>query len=423
MMIDSSEARVFHREVEHHLRDELLPFWIARCRDDRYGGFLTHFDAAGNDTGVDEKSLISQTRTLYSMSLAHRSGLGQGRCAELARHGLEFLLEKMWDQEAGGFLWMVDRRGRPLDARKVVYGQSFAIYALSEYTRATGEPIGRSYAERTFELLNRKARDARWGGYFEMFDPAWNLAGPGSAGGDRKSFDVHMHLMEAFTSLFRVTRAIDHAAALVEVMGVLCEHMLHPEFKTAMAQFYPDWRPASQIKFDIIWGRDRYAQGGAKANALDTTSFGHNTEFAWLWLRARDALEPDAPFSEKVAKIALDHTVRNGIDEAYGGVFVEGSHGGGVYDTTKEFWQQAEVMVGLLEGASRFKENTYWEAYKNVHRFVFDKVIDHAVGEWRPLLTREGSPIWSHLGDSWKVNYHTIRAMVRCSTSLSLLCI
>ena len=35
-------------ECTHHLTEELLPFWLDRCRDEQYGGFLTHFDEDGN---------------------------------------------------------------------------------------------------------------------------------------------------------------------------------------------------------------------------------------------------------------------------------------------------------------------------------------------------------------------------------------
>lgn len=92
---------------------------------------------------------------------------------------------------------------------------------------------------------------------------------------------------------------------------------------------------------------------------------------------------------------------------------MEGPHSGGVYDLEKEFWQQAEVMIGLLDACLLFRKERYWESYKNVHRFVFNKVINRNVGEWYPLLSREGEPIWTHMGHSWKINYHTVRAMVQ----------
>ena len=56
------EVIKFRDEARHHLENELLPFWTTRMTDHQNGGYLTHFDRNGNDTGEDEKSLIAQDR-------------------------------------------------------------------------------------------------------------------------------------------------------------------------------------------------------------------------------------------------------------------------------------------------------------------------------------------------------------------------
>ena len=399
-------------EAYHHLVNELLPFWVSRMKDEVNGGFITHFDVNGNDSGEDEKSLIAQTRSIYTLSSAHRAGYGEGKLAELAKHGVDFLLDKMWDKEFGGFYWMMDRKGNVKIAKKIIYGQSFAIYSLSEYTLATGDKRGTEYACQVFDLLQKYAADTMYGGYWEMFNRDWTLCGPGSQGGDRKTLDVHMHLMEAFTTLYECTGLEVHRRKLLEVIDILLNRIIHPVYKTGIPQFYKDWTVAPQIKFDIVWGWDRFSEDGQKGNATDNTCYGHNAEFAWLFLHALEILKEDPlKYTDLIRKI-LDHTVDNGIDTEYGGVFVEGPHSGGVYDREKEFWQQAEVLTGLLDGSILLRDDKYWEAYKNVHRFVFEKVINKNVGEWYPLLTRRGEPIWTHMGHSWKINYHTVRAMV-----------
>lgn len=408
-------------EVEHHLTKELLPFWLNRCKDEKYGGFTTHFDANGNDTGEDQKSLIAQARTVFTMSSAHRAGYGDGACAEFASHGVDFLFNKMWDEKHDGFFWTVDRKGDVQIDKKIVYGLSFAIYALSEYTLATGDSRGIEYAKKTFDLLQKYGADIMYGGYFEMFERNWDLCGPGSGGGDRKTLDAHMHLMEAFTTLYECSRESVHQRKLKEIITLLKTRILHPEFATGIPQFWEDWSVAPQIKFDIVWGWDRFAEGGQKPNADDNTSYGHNVEFAWLLMHALDIMgEAIEPFQEIILK-QLNHALAHGIDYEYGGVYVEGSHSGGVYDMEKEFWQQAEVMIGMLEACIRFDLEKYWPAYENVHRFVFDKMIDHNVGEWKPLLTREGEPIWTHMSHSWKVNYHSVRAAIQSIKRLNKL--
>lgn len=421
MRIDRDQVSGCLDECRKHFTTELLPFWLDRCKDDVNGGFITHFDKDGKDTGEDEKSALAQLRTVYSMSAAHRAGFGGGRCAEYARHGVDFLIEKVWDKQHGGFYWTTNRKGEVAIDKKIMYGLSFGMYAMAEYTLATGDPRGQEYAEKTFDLVKKYAADTMYGGYFEMFERNWDLCGPGPQGGDRKTLDVHMHLMEAFTTLYECTGKSIHRRTLLEDIDLLFTRILHPKYATGIPQFTVDWKVAPQIKFDIVWGWDRFAEGGAKPNAEDNTSAGHNVEFAWLLAHATDVLGSGWDDYEKIIKKAMDHGRDNGIDPEFGGVYTEGPHAGGVYDMEKEFWQQAEVMIGMLEGCLRFGPAEYWPSYLNVHRFVFDKMIHHPVGEWWPLTTREGQPIWTHMSHSWKVNYHTIRCMIECIRRLKKL--
>jgi mannose 2-epimerase len=421
MTLDYETLAACRDEAVQHLTTELLPFWLDRCRDDAGGGFLTHFDRDGNPTGEMEKSLIAQARTVYTMASAHRAGYGGGKCGEFARHGVDFLIDAMWDEAAGGFCWMTDCDGRVTMDGKIVYGQSFAIYALSEYTLATGDSRGVEYAERTFDLLQKHAADTFRGGYFEMFGPDWQLAGPGPAGGDRKTLDAHMHLMEAFTTLYECTGASLHRRKLIEDIGTVTERMLHPDHGTGIPQFAANWRVLPPIKFDVIWGWDRFPEGGERPKAADNTCYGHNVELAWLLAHAVEVLGEPMESQRDVLHKLYEHAVVNGIDREHGGVFVEGPHEGGVYDTEKEFWQQAEALIGLLDACLIFGPDEFWPAYENVHRFVFDKVIQHDVGEWWPLLTRTGEPIWTHMSHAWKVNYHTVRAMIQSITRLEKL--
>ena len=416
--MNNDEIKALKEEAENHLVNELLPFWTARTRDDVNGGFITHFDRDGKDTGEDEKSLIAQARSLYTFSSAHRAGYGNGKFLEFARHGADFLLGKMWDREHGGFYWMMDRKGNVKIDWKIIYGHSFAIYSLSEYTLATGDQRGIEYAEKTFDLIQKYCVDTMYGGYQEMFRRDWTLCGPGSQGGDRKTLDVHMHLMEAFTTLYECSGKDVHRRKLLEDIDLLVNRLIHPLYKTGIPQFFKDWSVAPQIKFDIIWGWDRFSEEGQKGNATDNTCYGHNAELAWLMIHALNILKTDPASRSDLFRTIFDHTINNGIDYEFGGVYVEGPHSGGVYDREKEFWQQAEVLIGLLDAVIMFRDQKYLDAYKNVHRFVFDKMINKGVGEWYPLMTRRGEPVWTHMGHSWKINYHTVRSMIQSISRL-----
>ncbi len=415
------ELKQYRDEALFHLNHELLPFWTDRMIDKENGGYITHFDKDGKDTGEDEKSLIAQTRCLFTISSAIRAGYDTGNYLELAKHGADFIINHMWDTEHGGFFWMVDRKGNVKIDKKILYGLSFSMYALSEYTLATGDKRGIEYAEKVFDLIQKYCVDSYYGGYYEMFSHDWILAGPGSAGGDRKTLDVHMHLMEAFTTLYEATKKNVHRRKLLEDIEILLHRMMHPDYKTGIPQFWANWEIAPQIKFDIIWGWDRYTEEGEKNNATDNTCYGHNAEFAWLFIHALKILEKDKEEYRNLFRTIFDHSVDHGVDSEYGGVYVEGPHAGGVSDKEKEFWQQAEVMIGVLDASILFGDDKFWDAYKNIHTFVFEKVINKGVGEWYPLLNRKGDPIWTHMSHSWKINYHSVRAMVQSINRLNKL--
>jgi mannobiose 2-epimerase len=252
--MNTEEVSRFRDEAESHLVNELLPFWTSRMVDEKNGGYITHFDKDGKDTGEDEKSLIAQARCLYTVASAHRAGYGEGKFAAIASHGADFMINKMWDRDQEGFYWMMDRKGNVKTDKKIIYGQSFAIYALSEYTLATGEKRGIEYAGKVFDFVQKYCTDTMYGGYREMFERDWTLRGPGSAGGDRKTLDVHMHLMEAFTTLYECTGSDVHRRKLLEVIELLLKRINHPKYRTGIPQFFNDWTIAPQIKFEIIWG-------------------------------------------------------------------------------------------------------------------------------------------------------------------------
>jgi mannobiose 2-epimerase len=68
----------------------------------------------------------------------------------------------------------------------------------------------------------------------------------------------------------------------------------------------------------------------------------------------------------------------------------------------------------MLDGCLVFGMEPYWRAYEAVHRFVFDKMVNREVGEWWPLLSRDGhTRIWTHMSHSWKINYHSVRSMIQ----------
>ena len=413
MKPDKTRLAELADRTEAYLTETLLPFWLDNSPDREVGGFLTYFDRDGKPTGETEKTFLMQIRMLFTMASAHRAGYGGGRCAELAKMGAQFLLEHYWDDENEGWIWIADRYGKPTFTGKIGYGQCFAIYAFSEYFLATGDPRGREAAERTYAAVMKHMADSQHGGYFQIMAPDWTpLTGPRS-GGDRKSMDVHMHMMEALTTFYEMTGHPTHLRRLVEVIDLINGRLLHPVHRTGYIQYAADFTPLPAILFDVEWGRDA-APADGDARPLNYTSYAHNVEFAWLLLHAADVMGLPRETYGDVVRANCAHCVKYGIDREYGGVFVEGPHDGPATITEKQFWQHAEVLVAMLDALALFGDEMYWDAFENVYDFVFTKFVNMpAGGEWYERVDQQGNPIDDALGHAWKISYHTVRSIIQ----------
>jgi mannobiose 2-epimerase len=407
-------------EMQDHFRDELLPFWLTHGVDTKFGGYLTYLDRQGNPTGETVKTLVCQTRMIYTYSSLHRAGLGGGKALEIAQQGVEFLIDHFWDDKYTGWFWTTEQDGTPLNDNKIAYGHSFAMYALSEYGMASGDLRGMEWASKTYETMQSLASDNLNGGFYEFFQRDWQKRPKGRGGGDRKSLDVHMHLMEAFTNLYEASGAPIYKEKTLEVVDLLFRHMIHPQTGTGIAQFSPDWQPQRAIIFDNVWGSDREADG-SEGRPLDNTSYGHNVEFGWLLNHTINILGLDrAAYADRLRKL-YDHCLKYGIDWKRGGVYCEGQHDGPPREKNKEFWQQAEAMVAMLDALATFGDEKYLDAYENIHRFVFDLMIAHDVGEWLPLFDENNNLLRDYMAHAWKINYHTVRCVRECERRLSKL--
>jgi mannobiose 2-epimerase len=401
-------------EIRDHLINGIIPFWLENGIDLVHGGYLTGFDGKGIPSRNTDKYVVTQTRMIWGFSQFCRAFPDELRFREAATQGVDFFLKYFWDPINGGVNWSVTREGKTIDDAKLVYGQSFAIYALSEYTLATGDQRGLAHAERIFELLQLYAADTLNGGYFENIESDWRLAGGGSAAGDRKSLDIHMHLMEAFSTLYLCSKKEIHARKLEEVINLILERMISKESGCGRNQFSPRFEPIPAINIDRTWNAERKT-GEIVREPTDTTSYGHNIELLWLLNRAGEVLGKPADYFDAAGRRLAEHTLAFGLDREYGGVYRDGPHDGPALIQDKEWWQNCESMVGFLDAFAHFGDERYLEAFLNVWAFAKSKFIDPGIGEWRQLLDRRGNVICGDIGNPWKAIYHTGRAMFECT--------
>lgn len=401
-------ARDILAETEAYLTGRLLPFWTRRAPDP-LGGFQTNYDRHGRRTQVTEKTLLCQARCLATFAHAARLGWPWPGWEEMLRQGIAFLERAFRDPDYDGYVWVTEADGTWKDQRKVLYGHAFLVYAYGELALALGSAACRQRAAELFDLIAARAADLRHGGFFEHFTRDWTLEAVRPDGVVHKSLDVHMHLMEAFTTLVEATARPRHRQALEQVTDLIFSAMVDPSTGTGISMFSPDWTPIPNRQLGTLWGSDRFDPAGKPP---DITSYGHNIELAWLYLHSLGVLGRDRREGLTRALPIFEHTLAHGVDAEYGGLYTEGHRLHGVTETNKEFWQQAEALVGFLDAFELTGDARYWDAFRNIHSFVFRRMIHWEQGEWFPLLARDGTVLWDYMGHNWKICYHTIRSMV-----------
>ncbi len=404
---------VTHRELAEHL-EALIEFWSTRALDLEHGGYRTCFDGDSRpDPTENQAYLVSQARLVWTFAnlAEHSSDLARRDwLLAAARHGVDYLRERFLDRQHGGWFWKVDKlTGAPLDPAKLVYGQSFAIYALAAFARISGDQQAREEAVATFDLLQVHGCDVRHGGYFENFEQDWVPCVGTFSGANRKSLDIHLHLLECYTELARVTRHPTHLRRLGEVRSLLLDRMLLAQ-GAGGHQYEADWRPLDPIVIDRTWLAERLSQVD-RGPFPTTTSYGHNLELGWLLLRADAVLGlPEAADAAVLARIG-EHTLAYGYDNAHGGVFREGPPVGPASDRDKEFWQNAEALTGFLEIYRSSGDERYLQAFLATWAFVRDHLISPH-GEWRTRTTADGRVLDHNLGNYWTGAYHTVRGVL-----------
>jgi mannose/cellobiose epimerase-like protein (N-acyl-D-glucosamine 2-epimerase family) len=126
----------------------------------------------------------------------------------MARHGFNFLLNKMWDKQYGGFYNLVTKDGTPKSIIKEAYGNAFAIYGLSAYYECSLDEAALDLAKATFLWLEKNSHDSVYKGYYQHLNRDGShvirtAETESSAETGYKDQNSSIHLLEAFTELYK----------------------------------------------------------------------------------------------------------------------------------------------------------------------------------------------------------------------------
>ena len=381
-------ARALAAQMKKELTENILPFWMENtCSPD--GGFYGRIDGNGNLDREAPVGGIMTARILWTFASAYRI-LGNKEYLEMALKARDLLIGNFYDSEYGGTYWSLNPDESPLDTKKQIYAIAFTIYGLAELNRSTGDAKALEYAIKLFNAIEDHSFDPVRGGYFEAFtrtwDPIEDMRLSDKDANESKTMNTHLHVLEAYTCLYRVWENSLLKERLKGLIEVFEEHIVGNDGHLRLF-FNDEWECRSE-----------------------TISYGHDIEASWLLHEAALVLG-DADILARIEKMVPQ--IASAAGEGFtpeGGMIYEKEGAEGPVDGDRHWWVQAESVVGFFNLWDHFGSSAGMENALMNWEFIKAHIIDHENGEWFWSVRADGSiNREDDKAGFWKCPYHNGR--------------
>lgn len=366
------------------LLEDTVPFWTEHGVDRECGGFLTFLDRDGSVYGTD-KPVWLQGRIVWMYSRLYNTVERRPEWLELARHGLDFVLEHCFDTD-GRMFFVTTRDGTPLRKRRYLFSETFAIMGLAEYAKATGEDWARSRAAEVFDTLTR-------------YYTTPGLLEPKEIPGVRpcKSHAMPMILLATVQVLRQVDDRPVYRDTVEQSMYEVFEHFCKPELEAVVETVGPNGD-----LIDSPEGR--------------TILPGHAIETAWF-IMEEGRYRNDPELSLKALPL-LEWSLKRGWDEEFGGLLYYTDLNGlpcTQYEwDMKLWWPHTEALYATLLAYHLTGDERWGDWHERIYDYTYSHFPDPDYGEWFGYLHRDGTPSHHLKGNLWKGPYHLSRMQMLC---------
>jgi cellobiose epimerase len=406
MQKPTSELSKYREVFLKELHENILAFWMKYGVEKEGHGFYGAADLKGNPVLNAPKSCVLNARILWTLSEAAIM-FDNKQYADIADKAFRVLEEDFADKKHGGYFMSIDAQNQPLDTIKHTYAQAFVLYALSKYYEFRPSAELLNEITEYFGFLEDKTKDTFNPGYFEAFTREWQPYSENrmADNNEPRSMNTHLHIMEAYSAFYNVSRNKLAGKRLKELLLLFIEKII---------------RQSGHLG---IFYNEQFEEADSSKGIC---SFGHDIEASWLLWEAAEILnDPEIIALMKPLSIKmLDAVDRVGVDKD-GGLFLESTRFGSHLRTNKHWWPQAETLVAFMNGFELTSDEKYWDKLKLSWNFVNTHVIDHENGEWFTKVNRLGIPFLTEPEDDpspyyrndwkidpWKCPYHNGRAMM-----------
>jgi mannobiose 2-epimerase len=386
-------------EVSANLTQNLLPYWSGKMVDYVNGGFYGRISGTDQVFPDEDKGGILNARILWTYSSAYRV-LKDTAYLRLATRAKKYIMTHFIDKEFGGAFRSVKYNGEPSDTRKQTYTQSFFIYGLTEYYRVTGDNEALKTVKDIFECLEKFALDKESNGYYEVFTRDWKrtrdrLIGEKSDN-DEKTMNTSIHVMEAYTNLYRVWPDKRMAERLRNMVELFLDKIVDKKSYHLICFLDRDWNSTSTID-----------------------SYGHDIESSWLVYEAASLLKDPVLLARvRETSIKIANAAAEGI-QPDGSMIDEKDYGTGSVRTGRSWWPQVETIVGYMNAYELTGNEKYLDYSINNWNYTKDHFVDKKNGGWYPSVNEAGVAGRGDKGGFWTCPYHNSRMCLEIIERLS----
>lgn len=382
-------------DLEKFANDQLekviMPFWRKYTIDNVNQGFYGQVNLDLTPDFNAEKGLILNARLLWTFSSVYGK-FHDPRDIELANRAYAYLKDFFYDNEYSGYYWSLNPDGSPADTKKQIYAEAFAIYGFSEYYKVNSDAHVLQDAVDLFNLIEKYSFDPLENGYIEACDRSWNeladLRLSAKDMNEKKSMNTHLHILEAYTNLYRIWPDEVLAQKLENLIFVFKNHIVNKQDHHLNLFFDEHWNSRSNL-----------------------ISYGHDIEASWLMYEAALLLGKKVVIEDiKVTCLKVADAALKGF-RSPGAFIYEDDRDGKHEDHLVEWWPQAEGIVGCMNAYALRGDEPLVEKALLLAKFIDNYIVDHENGEWFFRVDLEGKPVRSYeKAGFWKCPYHNARA-------------
>ena len=266
------------------LVSDVMPFWLKYGLDKVNGGVFTCLDRDG--TLMDRtKSVWFQGRFGFIAAYAFNNVERRQEWLDASKSCIDFIEAHCFDAD-GHMFFTVTGDGLPVQKRRYVFSECFAIMAMAEYSLAAGD---RAYALKALELFKRTREMIARPGFLP---PKTTLKG--------YSHSITMMFFNVVSVLKKVVSDPSLDAQLAASLEIIGKYLYKPEFRTILESVDEDGGLRDTIEGRVI-------------------NPGHCIETSWFLMEAA----PEYPDPGQVIRLALDVLDGDfewGWDSEYGGI-------------------------------------------------------------------------------------------------------